>query len=29
MLMCRLLENLEIDVEDDEIMTRRSTFFAS
>jgi hypothetical protein len=29
MVMCRLLENREIDVEDDEIMTRRSTFFAS
>jgi hypothetical protein len=29
MLTCRVLETLEIDVEDDEIVTTRPTFFAS
>lgn len=29
MLTCRVLETLEIDVEDDEVMSTRPTFFAS
>ena len=29
MLTCRVLETLEIDVEDDEIMTKLPAFFAS
>ena len=29
MLTCRVLETLEIDVEDDEMMTTRRTIFAS
>jgi hypothetical protein len=29
MLICRILETLEIDVEDDEIMAKLPTLFAS